>query len=176
MSFWLKCSPIIADKSLKVPSVSAQNKKNLLKKTKLIWTKIGQNWPKSATRIMRILHTHAQEILKFDAKHLWSVQSKERWAFHLKSRWGYGKYLAIIVQYWWPGELGVFLELGGFCNFDINSVAQVNLLVLVTWWWLKLKLHDSCQVVQWWWLWEHVGVGELGNFNGFDDLGNSELK
>ena len=72
MSFWLKCSPIIADKSLKVPSVSAQNKQFPLKKKKLIWTKIGY------ARNANFAHTRAEAILKFDAKHLWIVQSKER--------------------------------------------------------------------------------------------------
>ena len=61
MSFWLKCSPIIAEKSLKVPSVSAQNKQFPLKKNK---ANLDQNWPKSAMRVMRILPTrvHRQSL------------------------------------------------------------------------------------------------------------------
>ena len=56
MSFWIKCSPIIADWSLNLVFPSQEKKilsHNL--KTKEHLGKKGQNWPKHAIRVMRIL-------------------------------------------------------------------------------------------------------------------------
>ena len=47
--FWLKCSPSIADRSLKVADVSLPRKKIPLAETE---ANLGQNWQKSAIRVM----------------------------------------------------------------------------------------------------------------------------
>ena len=56
MSFWIKCSPIIADWPLNLVFPSQEKKilsHNL--KTEAHLGKKGQNWPKHAIRVMRIL-------------------------------------------------------------------------------------------------------------------------
>ena len=56
VSFWLKCFPSIVDWSLNVASFCPQRQKFALRKTE---AHLGQNWPKSAIRIMWSLRARA---------------------------------------------------------------------------------------------------------------------